>query len=484
VDLAGGKKALGGSALAQVFGQIGDAAPDVHDVDYLKDFSHAIEQLHESDIVLAYHDRSDGGLFTTLVEMMFAGRCGLDLMLDRIVKSGRPQDVIETLFNEELGAVFQIRKKHESLFRGMFAPMSPVTIASVPKASKQDLSIFYGADCIYRAPRKELQQKWHHTSWAMQRIRDNPDCADAEKENITDDSDPGLKYRLSFEPEENILPWSTALTAPMRQKPRVAILREQGVNGHAEMAFAFSVAGFSPIDVHMTDILSGRFSLASCVGLAACGGFSYGDVLGAGQGWAKSVLLHDDTRAEFRAFFHRPDTFALGVCNGCQFLSRLTDLIPGAEAWPTFERNLSEQYEARVCMVEVTNPPRRPPSVFLHAMEGSYLPIVTAHGEGRARFSATGQAAPQALVDQGLVAMRYVDNLHRPTERYPFNPNGSPLGITAVRTPDGRVLAMMPHPERTILKPVASYMPAEQAKSWGEFGPWTRMFKSARRWVG
>ncbi|EME82040.1 uncharacterized protein MYCFIDRAFT_203899 [Pseudocercospora fijiensis CIRAD86] len=484
VDLAGGKKALGGSALAQVFSQVGNTAPDVHDVDFIKDFYHAVEQLHESDVVLAYHDRSDGGLFTTLVEMMFAGRCGIALALDNIVKSGRPQDVIETLFNEELGVVFQIRKKHENVFRGVFAPMSPIKIGTVPKASKQELTIYYGADCVYRAPRAELQQKWHHTSWAMQSRRDNPACAAAEKENIMNDQDPGLQYKLTYKPDENISTWSTTISSQIRTKPRVAILREQGVNGQAEMAFAFATAGFSPIDVHMTDILSGRFSLASCVGLAACGGFSYGDVLGAGQGWSKSVLLHEGARNEFKAFFERKDTFALGVCNGCQFLSRLTEIIPGAENWPTFERNISEQYEARVCMVQVTNPTSQPPSVFMHGMEGSYLPIVTAHGEGRANFSHTGASSPQALVDQGLVSMRYVDNKLTPTERYPFNPNGSPLGITGVRTPDGRVLALMPHPERTILKEVASYLPAEQAKEWGEFGPWSRMFKSARRWVG
>lgn len=484
VDLAGGRKALGGSALAQCFGKVGNVAPDVHDVDHIKDFFHAVEQLHESDIVLAYHDRSDGGLFTTLVEMMFAGRCGLELMLDRIVKSGRPQDVIETLFNEELGAVFQIRKKHENVFRGVFAPMTPITIATVPKVSKQELSIHYGAGCIYRASRNDLQQKWSHTSWAMQKLRDNPDCADAEKKNIEDDNNPGLQYKLTYKPQENIMPMLSSFTSQIRAKPRVAILREQGVNGQSEMAFAFSVAGFSPIDVHMTDIISGRFSLESCVGLAACGGFSYGDVLGAGQGWAKSVLLHEEARNNFKNFFERKDTFALGVCNGCQFLSRLTEIIPGAETWPTFERNISEQYEARVCMVKVEESSSQPPSVFLHGMSGSYLPIVTAHGEGRANFSSTGSSSEKSLADQGLVSMRYVDNYLQPTTQYPYNPNGSPSGITAVRTPDGRVLAMMPHPERTILKEVASYLPQEQAKEWGEFGPWTRMFKSARRWVG
>jgi phosphoribosylformylglycinamidine synthase len=252
------------------------------------------------------------------------------------------------------------------------------------------------------------------------------------------------------------------------------------------MAFAFTVAGFSAVDVHMTDILSGRVSLASFVGLAACGGFSYGDVLGAGQGWGKCVLLHPEARKEFKDFFERKDTFSLGVCNGCQFLSKLKELIPGAGFWPTFERNISEQYEARVCMVEVIDPPSRTPSVFLHGMHGSTLPIVTAHGEGRAAFppSTISAPTPEALCDQGLVSLRYVDNYLTPTEKYPFNPNGSPQGITGVRTPDGRCLALMPHPERTILREVASWVPREKMVEWGEFGPWVRMFKSARRWVG
>ena len=484
IDLAGGKKALGGSALAQVFGQVGDEAPDVRDTESMKDFYHAIEQLHESDIVLAYHDRSDGGLFTTLVEMMFAGRCGIHVMLDKICPSSRPKDVIETLFNEELGAVFQIRKKDVNEFRGVFAPMTPIMLGSVSDASKQDLAIYNGATCVYKASRHDLQQKWSHTSWAMQRLRDNPACAEAEKENILDDKDPGLRYKLTFNPKDNILPFTASLTSQIRARPRVAILREQGVNGQAEMAFAFSVAGFSPIDVHMTDILSGRFSLASVVGLAACGGFSYGDVLGAGQGWAKSVLLHDGARQEFKNFFERKDTFTLGVCNGCQFLSRLTEIIPGAEDWPTFEQNVSEQYEARVCMVEICDPPSQTQSVFLHGMHGSYLPIVTAHGEGRANFSTTGTSTPESLIDRGLVSMRYVDNYLKPTERYPYNPNGSPLGVTGVRTPDGRVLALMPHPERTVIKEVSSWYPKTMAEEWGEYGPWVRMFRSARRWVG
>ncbi|KAJ9640051.1 phosphoribosylformylglycinamidine synthase [Coniosporium apollinis] len=492
VDLAEGMKAMGGSALAQVFGQVGDEAPDVRNVDLIKDFYDAVEQLHESGIVLAYHDCSDGGLFTTLVEMMFAGRCGLEIMLDDICRSDSIEDIMEALFNEELGAVFQVRKKHENEFKNCFATCGPPPglikkIGRVPPVSKQEISLFRGTNVVYRNTRRNLQQRWSATSHQMQRLRDNPAAADAEHENITDDSDPGMTYKLTFNPKDNILPLTSTISAAFTSRPKVAILREEGVNGQAEMAFAFASAGFSAVDVHMTDILSGKRSLSEFVGLAACGGFSYGDVLGAGQGWAKSVLLHPSTRHEFQSFFKRPDTFTLGVCNGCQFLSRLKELIPGAGTWPTFERNISEQYEARVCMVEVMGPPNHPPSVFLHGMHGSTLPIVTAHGEGRATFpsGAAASSTPEGLFEQGLVSLRYVDNYLKPTERYPFNPNGSPQGITGVRTPDGRVLALMPHPERTVLRDVGSWIPREQAEAWGgEFGPWIRLFKSARRWVG
>ncbi|PSK36577.1 Phosphoribosylformylglycinamidine synthase [Elsinoe australis] len=491
VDLAAGKTALGGSALAQAFGQVGDEAPDLRDVELFKDYYDAVEQLHESGCVLAYHDRSDGGLFTTVAEMMFAGRCGLDVMLDDISPTSQTADVIPALFNEELGAVFQVRKKDEQEFIGCFASCGPPKglikkIGRVPSASKQDLSFSFAHRPVYTTSRVALQQRWASTSHAMQRLRDNPVCADTEHENIADSRDPGLSYKLTFDPKENILPLKTSLTSQIMAGPRVAILREQGVNGQSEMAFAFSAAGFTPIDVHMTDIISGRISLASFQGLAACGGFSYGDVLGAGQGWSKSVLLHKQTLDEFKTFFSRPETFALGVCNGCQFLSRLKSIIPGAELWPTFEQNASEQYEARVCMVQVDDPVGggRTPSVFFHGMNGSYLPIATAHGEGQATFSDSGPTGPQRLIDEGLVSMRYVDNYCKPTEKYPYNPNGSPLGITGVRTPDGKVLALMPHPERTILSDVGSYVPKQMAEKWGEYGPWVRMFKSARRWVG
>ncbi|KAF2456872.1 phosphoribosylformylglycinamidine synthase [Lineolata rhizophorae] len=492
VDLAEGAKAMGGSALAQVFGQTGNEAPDVRDADFIKDFYDAIEQLHEAGIVLAYHDRSDGGLFTTLAEMAFAGRCGLEIMLDDICRTSDPRDLLEGLFNEELGAVFQVRKKDTIEFNKCFATCGPPPgmikrIGRVSAVSKQHITFTHGAREVYRNSRAALQGYWASTSYRMQGLRDNPSCAQTEFENITDDSDPGMSYNLTFDPKENILPLSAPLFNVFKSKPRVAILREQGVNGQAEMAFAFYSAGFSAIDVHMTDIISGRVSLASFVGLAACGGFSYGDVLGAGQGWAKSVLLHEATRNEFANFFARPDTFSLGVCNGCQFLSRLKELIPGADPWPTFERNESEQYEARVCMVEVMpHAVGQKQSVFFDGMVGSKLPIVVAHGEGRATFPVDPAAGgrPEGLLQEGLVAMRFVNNRLKPTERYPFNPNGSPKGITGVRSPDGRCLALMPHPERTIMKEVSSWYPKEMAQNWSEFGPWLRMFRSARRWVG
>lgn len=322
----------------------------------------------------------------------------------------------------------------------------------------------------------------------MQKMRDNPACADQEYANILDDADPGLSWNPTFDPKDRSMPWLTSLTqfSPFSNKPRVAILREQGVNSQSEMAFAFNMAGFSAVDVHMTDIINGRVSLASFVGLAACGGFSYGDVLGAGQGWAKSVLLHENTRKEFQDFFERPDTITLGVCNGCQFLSRMKELIPGAEEWPSFERNASEQYEGRVAMVRISDPDPSRPSAFFHGMDGSSLPIAVAHAEGRASFSpvSTASASPQSFIREGLAPVRYIDTASlKPTMKYPFNPNGSTEAIASVRTPNGRVLAIMPHPERTIMNGIASWLPSD-AEKWGDIGPWGRVFISARRWIG
>ncbi|KAG5994863.1 hypothetical protein E4U52_000683 [Claviceps spartinae] len=486
VDLAEGRRAMGGSALAQSLGALGDEAPDMKNYGLITDYFDALSQLHKSGVVLAYHDRSDGGLITTIAEMMFAGRCGVDMMVDGISKSGSAGDMIEALFNEELGAVFQVKKSDEMNFKRCFATCGPpaglIRKFGVVKAdsSTQTLTIRHGATTFATLERAEMQQWWSKTSYQMQRLRDNPACADSEYATISDASDPGISYRLTYSPADTILPITSSITGFFGRTPRVAILREQGVNGHAELAFAFRAAGFEPVDVHMTDILGGR-SLAEFTGLAAPGGFSYGDVLGAGQGWARSVLMHNDTRREFEQFFKRPDTFALGVCNGCQFLTRIQQLIPGTEHWPTFVHNESAQFEGRFSMVTITEDEKRP-SVFFHGMNGSSLPIVVSHGEGRAEFPSPNSL--HELTSQGMISMRYVDNRLRVTDQYPYNPNGSPGGVAGVSSKDGRFVAMMPHPERTIAAGVNSYMPRQAAEEWGDFGPWVRIFKSARRWVG
>lgn len=485
VDLAEGHRAMGGSALAQVLGKLGNEAPDVRDTRLVVDYFDALSQLHEEDVVLAYHDRSDGGLLTTVAEMMFAGRCGVDISIDELAKDFTTSEALEALFSEELGAVFQIRKSDERKFRRCFATCGPPPgllkkIGYVRPTSKPSLIVRHGASTLIDLDRAQMQQWWSTTSYEMQKLRDNPASAEAEFASLLDPKDPGISYKLKFEPADAGMPALTTLKSLVTQRPRVAILREQGVNGHAEMAFAFRAAGFDAVDIHMTDILSG-FSLDGFRGLAACGGFSYGDVLGAGQGWAKSILMHENARRTFETFFRRSDTFTLGVCNGCQMLSRLKELIPGAEHWPTFVENASQQFEARYSMVQIKESPHDE-SVFFAGMNGSSLPIVVSHGEGRAEFS--HGSGLQSCNDEGLIPLRYTDNYGRVTEAYPFNPNGSPQGIAGVQSKDGRVLAMMPHPERTIMADVGSWAPRQEVERWGQFGPWLRMFRNARKWVG
>ncbi|KAI5919084.1 CobB/CobQ-like glutamine amidotransferase domain-containing protein [Camillea tinctor] len=480
VDLAQGRRAMGGSALAQCLGQVGDEAPDVRDVEIIRDFFDAMWQLHQEDIVLAYHDRSDGGLLTTVAEMMFAGRCGADISVDGLAIS--ESDVLEALFTEELGAVFQIRKGDETRFSKCFATCGPPsglirTIGYVRQTVKQSLVVKFRSRTLVDLDRGKLQQWWSDTSFEMQKLRDNPACAQSEFEALLDNRDPGLHYNLTFDPANISLPTITNLKS-LVSKPRVAILREQGVNGHAEMAFAFRAAGFDAVDVHMSEILDG-FSLDGFRGLAACGGFSYGDVLGAGNGWAQSILMHDGARQTFETFFKRPDTFSFGVCNGCQMLTRLKGLIPTAEHWPTFVENKSSQFEGRFSMVKIEDKDTKN-SIFFSDMSGSLLPIVISHGEGRAEFASPNDI--QSINEAGLVSLRYTDNHGTVTEKYPFNPNGSPQGIAGVRSKDGRVVAMMPHPERTIMGDVGSWKPDVMRSH--QYGPWFRLFLNARKWVG
>ncbi|GMM31790.1 phosphoribosylformylglycinamidine synthase [Martiniozyma asiatica (nom. inval.)] len=472
VDLAANvKKSLGGSAVVQVYKQIGDSCPDVHDAQLLKGYLNAVIDLHRNGNVLAYHDRSDGGLIVTLLEMAFAGRCGLNV--DVTTK----QDAFAELFNEELGAVFQIKKSELAQFKNVFnkhgVSEEYISVVGTPIFdNKQIISVSVNGSNIFEDSRAELQKTWSLTSYHMQKLRDNPQSAEEEFSLIADNEDPGLSFKVTYDPTDDLN------ISSLTTKPKVAILREQGVNGQMEMAWSFQQAGFESVDVHMTDIISGKITLDDFVGIAACGGFSYGDVLGAGNGWAKSVLYNDVVRAEFSKFFNeREDTFAFGACNGCQFLSKIKSLINGAENWPSFERNRSEQYEARVCTLEVAPTTS---SIFFDGMAGSKLPIAVAHGEGYAEWESTEQM--NQFIKDGLVGARYIDNYGVATEKYPLNPNGSPNGITAVTTPSGRVLAMMPHPERVVRLEANSYYP-EEAKEWEGYGPWIRLFRNARKWV-
>ncbi|MCK9620613.1 MAG: phosphoribosylformylglycinamidine synthase [Methylobacter sp.] len=465
IDLGAGKNRLGGSVLAQVYNQIGNECPDLDDASLLKAFFDTIQTLNVQNKLLSYHDRSDGGLLATVAEMMFAGRLGVTLALDSL-----GEDVLASLFNEELGAVLQVRqsdcKDVEELLKHSGLIDCTYVIGKV-NTGEQQLNIRHRGEMIYSAGRAELQSIWSELSYKMQALRDNPECAQQQFERIADDADPGLNVALTFDVGKNV-------TARFKHaaRPKVAILREQGVNGHVEMAAAFDRAGFTSIDVHMSDIIHGRVSLADFTGLVACGGFSYGDVLGAGGGWAKSILFNPRCRDEFAAFFQRPDTFGLGVCNGCQMMSGLKDIIPGAEHWPRFMRNNSEQFEARVALVEV----QKSPSILFAGMEGSRMPVAIAHGEGRAEFAVD----PAVALEAGAVALCYVDNYGELTTEFPANPNGSPFGITGLTTTDGRFTIMMPHPERCFRALQNSWHPDD----WGEYGAWMRMFRNARVWVG
>jgi phosphoribosylformylglycinamidine synthase len=465
LDLARRRRRLGGSVLAQVFGQVGHEAPDVDDPAAIVGLFAALADLRAGGLVLAYHDRSDGGLFVTLCEMAFAGRVGLTIDADALGETASDADLVAALFAEELGAVVQVRLADVTRVVELCRRQGLEAIVVARPNDRDEIVVEQGGRVGFRETRVALQRVWSETTWQMQALRDNPESAQQEYDRILDAADPGLSSVLTFDPAEDVAATFLARGA----RPPMAILREQGVNGHVEMAAAFDRAGFEACDVHMSDILAGRVSLAAFRGLAACGGFSYGDVLGAGEGWAKSILYHPRARDEFAAFFARGDTFALGICNGCQMMAALKELIPGAQHWPLFVRNASEQFEARLITVRIESSP----SIFLRGMEGSRLPVVTAHGEGRAEFPA---GADPALA---LVSARYVDNRGEVTMTYPLNPNGSPGGIAAVTSADGRFTILMPHPERVFRTVQLSWHP----DGWGEDSPWMRLFRNARKGV-
>ncbi|MEC4088606.1 phosphoribosylformylglycinamidine synthase [Pseudoalteromonas rubra] len=467
VDLGAGQNRLGASSLAQVYKQLGDKTPDVDSPELLKGFYNAMQALVAEEKLLAYHDRSDGGLFTTVAEMAFAGRTGVTVNLDSLVGSD-----IEVLYNEELGAVIQVRNDDLAAVEAILADNGLATIShTIGALNTEDKVIFNrGGEAVLANSRTELRTIWAETTYKMQALRDNPECAKQEFDAKFDEKDPGLNVKLSFDLNEDVAAPYIATGA----KPKMAILREQGVNSHVEMAAAFNRAGFAAVDVHMSDILEGRLTLEEFKGLVACGGFSYGDVLGAGEGWAKSILFNDMARDQFQTFFERQDTFSLGVCNGCQMLSTLKELIPGTEHWPRFVTNKSERFEARFSLVEV----QESPSVFFQGMAGSRMPIAVSHGEGHAEFA--NDAAVKAALESGTVAVQYVDNFGKPTTQYPNNPNGSPEGITGITSTDGRATVMMPHPERVFRAVANSWHPDE----WKEDSPWMRMFRNARKNVG
>ena len=499
VDLGRGKMRMGGSILGQVLGQSGNETPDLDDAKDLIALVDAVNALRAKGRILAYHDRGDGGLLATVAEMAFAGHVGVALNVDMLVTegdgisdsrmdsgegknwgaqvSGRREDMtLRALFNEELGAVLQIRTadraevlqtlREHGLIQCSHIIGKTRPAASTIDAGKGELQVWRDAKTVFSAQLSDLHQVWDAVSWKIAQQRDNPACADSEHAMAGEPANPGMHVQLTFDPQENV----AAPFLNLQAKPRVAVLREQGVNSHVEMAYAFAEAGFDAVDVHMTDLQTGRAQLKDFAGVVACGGFSYGDTLGAGIGWARSITFNERLSEQFQQFFGRSDTFGLGVCNGCQMFAELADIIPGAQDWPRFTQNQSNRFEARLSMVEVLESP----SLFLQGMAGSRLPIAVAHGEGYANFRFRGNA------QQVIQAMRFVDNHGQPTEQYPFNPNGSAGGLTAVTTADGRFTAMMPHPERVFRNVQMSWTSGDKS----EFSPWMRIWRNARQWLG
>ncbi|EWS56119.1 Phosphoribosylformylglycinamidine synthase [Methylibium sp. T29] len=489
IDLGQGRNRLGGSILAQTLEQLGDSAPDLDDAALLKQLVAAIHRLRGEGRLLAYHDRSDGGLWATVCEMAFAGHCGVSLNVDLLVTEGdgvsdsrmdsgdaknwagqvgarREELTLKALFAEELGAVIQVAgaERDKVLHVLREAGLGRHSHVIGKPNDRGVIEVWRDAKAVFSAPLRELHQAWDEVSWRIAALRDHPGCAEAEHAAAGAPDDAGLQWQPSFDPAEDV-------AAPFLKlaRPKLAILREQGVNSHIEMAYAMAQAGFETYDVHMSDLQSGRARLDMYRGFVACGGFSYGDTLGAGEGWARSVLFNPRLADQFAAFFNRDDSFALGVCNGCQMMAALAPIIPGAQAWPKFTRNRSEQFEARLAQVEVLESP----SLFFAGMAGSRLPIAVAHGEGYADFSQRGDARAVHR------AMRYVDPAGRATEAYPHNPNGSPEGLTAVTTPDGRYTALMPHPERVFRNVQMSWSGGDVTAA----SPWLRMFRNARRWA-
>jgi phosphoribosylformylglycinamidine synthase len=487
IDLGAGRNRLGGSILAQVTGQLGNECPDLEDPAILVAFFNAIQELNRAGLVWAYHDRSDGGLFATLAEMAFAGHTGVTVNLDILTLEGehasdygdsknwaaqvavrRDELTLKALFAEELGAVIQVPASEQGAAMQVLRTHGlGASCHIIGKPNERDtIELYRDAHRVFGESRRELHRAWSETSWQIARLRDNPESADSEYEGLGDPKDPGMTAHVPFDCQEDI----AAPFIATGVRPRIAILREQGVNSQVETAYVMDKAGFTAVDVHMSDLLAGRHELSEFKGFIACGGFSYGDVLGAGEGWAKTILHNQRLNESFSAFFARSDSFALGVCNGCQMMAALTDMIPGAADWPRFTRNRSEQFEGRLALVEICESE----SLFLRGMTGLRAPIEAAHGEGYADFSQQGSLAATQ------VAMRFIDHRGAPTEHYPANPNGSPQGIAAVTTKDGRFTALMPHPERVFRSVQMSWHPDD----WDGMSPWMRMFRNARVWIG